>query len=576
MPDDSPIQSRVPIQKSVPTWADEKEPSADALVAPKFANFTKYVPGEGRTKCQALFVPSGVSIPNNKMVDLVGKTWRLPMPNLLIACDAGMAHPSGLATDELIALPQFEALRRQSSLHVSKDQQRREISSGRATPTPTPELLLRNSSTPEIPRFPVVNDEGAGAIDSNAVTRPNIVGDGDPLEEGEEDGGTSAVETYRRMVASRAPAAANTLTQDPPSVPPSPPAVQINAPSGAPVASPPPSPARTGGGLFDKRSRIHPAPEEPYATPIDSRARKVIQRLIFQKLRTIFAAVVEAAAMSNNWIIVDRTKSKSPTAEYLLELALAQVQQKPTVIVIDSEDRLARYKQKSQKAQKQLEKLAALKAKSAPLGSDLPPTSMTLEWLYSPPDFMDPNAYDHLPLPRDPEDAHVDSATGKVYPEMIWWYHYLQTLYSSGTHYILLEKGEDDFDLSTCCGPLGFVCAAGGVFMRDRLVRRFELGQPVVMLHNSGGITQSYASLLRAIVREPNAPADRLLDKVEVPVTKSWASEIGMPEILMMKELMARAPALFQTTIVTVDLLEDNAESVLQTLTAAFEGVAGD
>ena len=112
--------------------------------------------------------------------------------------------------------------------------------------------------------------------------------------------------------------------------------------------------------------------------------------------------------------------------------------------------------------------------------------------------------------------------------------------------------------------------------MRDRLVRRFELGQPVVMLHNSGGITQSYASLLRAIVREPNAPADRLLDKVEVPVTKSWASEIGMPEILMMKELMARAPALFQTTIVTVDLLEDNAESVLQTLTAAFEGVAGD
>ena len=97
MPDDSPIQSRVPIQKSVPTWADEKEPSADALVAPKFANFTKYVPGEGRTKCQALFVPSGVSVPNNKMVDLVGKTWRLPMPNLLIACDAGMAHPSGLA-----------------------------------------------------------------------------------------------------------------------------------------------------------------------------------------------------------------------------------------------------------------------------------------------------------------------------------------------------------------------------------------------------------------------------------------------------------------------------------------------
>ena len=120
-----------------------------------------------------------------------------------------------------------------------------------------------------------------------------------------------------------------------------------------------------------------------------------------------------------------------------MELALAQVQQTPTVIVIDSEDRLARYKQKSQKAQKQLEKLAALKAKSAPLGSDLPPTSMTLEWLYSPPDFMDPNAYDHLPLPRDPEDAHVDLLPAKS-PRMIWWYH-LQTLYLR-THYILLER----------------------------------------------------------------------------------------------------------------------------------------
>ena len=44
--------------------------------------------------------------------------------------------------------------------------------------------------------------------------------------------------------------------------------------------------------------------------------------------------------MSNNWIIVDRT-SQSRLRQYLLELALAQVQQKPTVIVIDSEDRLA-------------------------------------------------------------------------------------------------------------------------------------------------------------------------------------------------------------------------------------------
>ena len=76
--------------------------------------------------------------------------------------------------------------------------------------------------------------------------------------------------------------------------------------------------------------------------------------------------------------------------------------------------------------------------------------------------------------------------------------------------------------------------------MYERLKRRFELGQPLVMLHNSGGVTHCFCSLLRALVANPEIEADALLEKLEVPSKKAWASRIGMPEILMMKELQAR------------------------------------
>ena len=153
-----------------------------------------------------------------------------------------------------------------------------------------------------------------------------------------------------------------------------------------------------------------------------------------------------------------------------------------------------------------------------------------------------------------------------MYDEMVWWYHYLSSFYSSGTHYIVLEKGEDGFDLSACCGPLGYVCAHGGIIMYDRLSSRIQSGQPLVMLYNTGGITQCFGSLLRAIVEHPHAGPEELLQYLEVATRKEWAASIGLPEIMMMTELNERAPLLFKKTIVTVDLIRDNAETVLQQL----------
>ena len=75
--------------------------------------------------------------------------------------------------------------------------------------------------------------------------------------------------------------------------------------------------------------------------------------------------------------------------------------EQPTVIVIDAMDRLSNFT--SPKAKEQLKVLKQLKAKSAPLGSDLSGTPMTLPWLYTPSDFADAHGFDGLPLPRAPD-----------------------------------------------------------------------------------------------------------------------------------------------------------------------------
>jgi hypothetical protein len=56
----------------------------------------------------------------------------------------------------------------------------------------------------------------------------------------------------------------------------------------------------------------------------------------------VFAAVLDAAKLSNNWILIDRTRSSSATAELLRELAIELTNTRPTVVVVDSIERLAK------------------------------------------------------------------------------------------------------------------------------------------------------------------------------------------------------------------------------------------
>jgi ABC-type multidrug transport system fused ATPase/permease subunit len=155
-----------------------------------------------------------------------------------------------------------------------------------------------------------------------------------------------------------------------------------------------------------------------------------------------------------------------------------------------------------------------------------------------------------------------------------------QCFYAGGTHYLIFEKPDESFDLESLA-PRGNVCAHGGTLAYRRLRKNILTGQPVVMLYNTGGVTQAFASVHRKLTEGSGMSQGRLPDaqemllNMEVVSKENWANNFGMPEVMMMRELAQRAPQLFRKTIVSVDLVNDTAEDVLETLTSCFAGGAG-
>merc|ERR1740138_1133756 len=69
----------------------------------------------------------------------------------------------------------------------------------------------------------------------------------------------------------------------------------------------------------------------------------VINDVLFLKMKTVFASVIDKADIANDYIVIDRTSSKSPAAEYLIEMAMEQTQMRPTIVIVDSKDRLENF-----------------------------------------------------------------------------------------------------------------------------------------------------------------------------------------------------------------------------------------
>lgn len=154
-------------------------------------------------------------------------------------------------------------------------------------------------------------------------------------------------------------------------------------------------------------------------------------------------------------------------------------------------------------------------------------------------------------------------------------------------------KAGDAFPLELAY-PVGSVVAHGGTKAYKRIRASIQTGNPMVLLYNSGGVTQAFGSLHRALLRqdgdaggggggatgggetdEPGGAPSDLLGEIEYVAEENWVKSFGVPEVMLFQELHKRAPALFHKSIVTVDLVNDSAEEVLQTITGSFASAGG-
>ena len=326
-----------------------------------------------------------------------------------------------------------------------------------------------------------------------------------------------------------------------------------------------------------------------------------INNLIYLKLKEVFGALLDAAKLADAWFIVDRTDGEgSATAELLLEHALERlpnVAQRPTIIAIDSLERLGNAREMCERdgrklvtrSHKMLRQLSLLYndedgAKQEPSGLE---KDLLIDWYYSLDEFDKPSTYSEvddarLPFPvlADHRRKHLVGAEHDTcHPNRKWRYYYIDGLFRNATHYIIKTNDADEFDIEGFARS-GFVYAHGDTRTYKRLRANIQQGKQLVMLHNSGGVTTAFSWLQRvmAFARPPPAP-DVLRAPLKFLISNlskaNWVHDFGVPEVIMMKGLAERAPLLFRTGIASVDILTDSEEHMLAVIEGSFSSVGG-
>ena len=75
-----------------------------------------------------------------------------------------------------------------------------------------------------------------------------------------------------------------------------------------------------------------------HVSPTKREVKQEIDKVIFNRLVRVVEAILDAAKLSNIWIVFDRStpQAASPTAELVLETALKKCISPPTIVVMDS------------------------------------------------------------------------------------------------------------------------------------------------------------------------------------------------------------------------------------------------
>ena len=178
-------------------------------------------------------------------------------------------------------------------------------------------------------------------------------------------------------------------------------------------------------------------------------------------------------------------------------------------------------------------------------------------------------------MPDHQRKAHNNTCE----PLRKWRYFYVDGLFASATHYIIKSNDLDQLEMDTLA-PSGYLYAHGDTRTFKRLRDKIQLGAPCVLLHNSGGPTTAFSWLQRVMAfQRPPPSADQLTGPLKFLLAcvsrANWTLSFGAPEVLMMRSLAERAPQLFRKSIVSVDVLVESEEQVLDTITSCFATTGG-
>jgi len=316
-----------------------------------------------------------------------------------------------------------------------------------------------------------------------------------------------------------------------------------------------------------------------------------VNNLIFEKVKAVFSALLDAATLAGSWIIVDRTAGQgSATAEILLEQALERGAQRPTIVAIDSLERLgnARDGRNSHSIIKQLSKhfsdeecatqnpLGIEKEVVLEFGSDLKMFNWAATF----------GGYDDKRLPFEVLREHKRIAPGEPHdgtcdPNRKWRYFYIDGLFASASHYVIKSNDRDDFPIGSLgANGMCYLYAHGDTRTYMRLRENIQMGRPIVMLHNSGSVVTAFSWLQRVMahtrpppeVSQLRAPLKYLISNLS---KANWVHDFGAPEVIMMRGLAERAPKLFRKQIVSVDIMSNNEEETLEVITGCFASTDG-
>jgi hypothetical protein len=343
----------------------------------------------------------------------------------------------------------------------------------------------------------------------------------------------------------------------------------------------------------------------------------------------VLPAILDSALKINNWIVIDRSNStaSSATAELLIEMSLGISQQtKPTVLVFDSITRYQNFKPSRVVNMQLLEICRVLSncgscddARDVTDSPGLYKTSDFSEWesyhiRESDDDPMLPSTSSassakseaekekmilqregNRRLPRTPEDAMVNvdddgrkcrTSDGRplITPEVKWLYHYRQYQFNAGTHYVIFENAADSaFSMESNGVPWrqGYIFANGGNLSFDRIQQCLSSGMPTVMLYNTGGVAQTFASLHKWCVtrnvfiedectRKGIDSKSAILARTEVVSKEPWTRRIGISTVSQLQNLAKRAPETMRKSVAVVNVLFANPEQIVDKVTACF------